>query len=46
MTASETTLSDESDARDCVTLRTNGCYGHALVTAQEDGSLAVIYSIC
>jgi hypothetical protein len=44
--ATVTTVSDESDARDCETLQTSGCYGHAHVTAQEDDSLQVIYSIC
>ena len=41
-----TTVSEESAGYDCATLRTNACYGHAHVTVQDDGSLAVIYSIC
>ena len=45
--ADATTDADgESSARDCVTLRTNACYGNAHVTIREDGSLQIIYSIC
>ena len=45
--ADATTDSDgESDARGCVTLRTNACYGNAHVTVRDDGSLQIIYSIC
>lgn len=36
----------ESDARHCVTLRTDACHGNAHVTVLDDGSLQVIYSIC
>lgn len=41
-----TTASEESERRDCETLRTSECYADAHVTVQEDGSLAVIYAIC
>lgn len=41
-----TTASEESERRDCETLRTSECYADAHVTIQEDGSLAVIYAIC
>ncbi len=36
----------DSPRRDCITMRTNACYGTAHVTVQGDGTLGVIYSIC
>ena len=32
--------------RDCATVKTSACYGSSHVTIQEDGNLAIIYSIC
>ncbi|WP_158057311.1 hypothetical protein [Halorussus halophilus] len=36
----------DAQSEDCVTMKTSACYGNAHVTAQDDGSVEIIYSIC
>lgn len=44
--STDTEGTPDSPYRDCITMRTNACYGTAHVTVQADGTLRVIYSIC
>lgn len=42
----DTGSTPDSAYRDCITMRTDSCYGTAHVTVQDTGELRVIYAIC